>query len=148
MKTVSTVGLWIIGIGLMFMVVGAILSITGARVNQGVDYANMSATTESVDAVLTRSKELNEAYASLKAVKANILIIENRRAEMITENGSDMQQWPLHIKEEWRTQGTTLQQYQLAYNTACGKYQAAWDDEYQAVAAPDDLPRDCSLITE
>lgn len=92
------------------------------------------------------SAKMNASYQGLQKSEQEVAGLNQRVAQFTESYGTDQKAWPQGKREEYQQ----LQQLRFnavqAYNNACAGYNAVYKDEFQATAAPDDLPKSCPFM--
>ena len=139
---------WIVAVlvGVGVVALGAVLYIASAQTDAAIQEIVRPTQINDFDTRMERSAQFNQRHQSLRAIRASLAGVEQQLTDLRVLYGEDTATWPLDKKQEYAQLLTTRQQYETTYNAACGAYQAAWDDEFKATAAPKDLPRTCDMI--
>jgi hypothetical protein len=94
----------------------------------------------SVDNVKREADWFSQNAGFLKSQYANIGVIQRELAAM-----GDGTKLVGAKKDLWLQKNKDLSQATIAYNNACGQYQAAFDNFFHGSVAPANVPRDCRL---
>jgi hypothetical protein len=92
------------------------------------------------------SRQANESYQALEAQERSITAIRAKAEQMITAYGEDMSKWPQGKRDEYLQLQQQVTNLTVAYNAACARYKAMWQDEWRAISAPGDLPTTCQML--
>lgn len=92
------------------------------------------------------SRQANDSYQALAAQEQSVSVIRNKAEQMMIAYGEDMAKWPQGKRQEYLQLQAQVTNLIVAYNGACAKYKAMWQDEWREIAAPKDLPTTCAML--
>lgn len=98
----------------------------------------------SPDRMATLSRQANDSYEALEAQRQNMTAVRAKADAMLDLYGDG--EWPQGKRDEYLQLQQQVTNLTMAYNAACAKYKAMWQDEWRSVAAPRDLPTTCSML--
>lgn len=100
----------------------------------------------SPDRMAALSRQANDNYQALEAQRQSVATTRTKAEMMITAYGEDMGKWPQGKRDEYLQLQAQVNNLVIAYNNACAKYKAMWQDEWRAISAPGDLPTTCQML--
>jgi hypothetical protein len=108
-------------------------------------YLTQPARLTGAERVEAMSAKMNEAHQGLIAADRAVVAAQEKVTQYERLYGADASTWPQGKRAEYQQDQQHLTNATAAYNRACATYNATYADEYQAIAAPDDLPKNCAF---
>lgn len=93
------------------------------------------------------SREANDRWQALLSAQASIVQVRRALLEFNSLYGEDASRWPQGKRQEFQQMQANLTNLIQSYNGQCGQYNALWRDTWRDVPAPNDLPKECQLLT-